>query len=279
MKQLQNAVKWGVMTLLCSGVLACTSHREKEGEDNANAGKVQDAMIGNPPAEGFHLESSDQKAIEVADDVMKAMGGRQNWDNTRFISWNFFGVRSLVWDKWEGRVRIDIPEQETSIAMNIHTMKGKAWVNEKEVSDPEALSNLLQRGKEIWINDSYWLVMPFKLKDSGVTLKYQGEEADQQGKRCDVLQLTFESVGVTPENKYQVFVEKDSELVSQWAFFAKATDEEPAFVTPWVGYEKKGNILLSGDRGDRKLSEIEVHESLPDKVFTSMAAPTFTEDL
>ena len=31
----------------------------------------------NPPAKGFNLEASDQKAITIADEVMEAMGGRK----------------------------------------------------------------------------------------------------------------------------------------------------------------------------------------------------------
>ena len=45
--------------------------------------------------------------------------------------------------------------------------------------------------------------MPFKLKNSGVTLKYLGDTtATKDGKPADVLQLTFEGMGVTPDNKH-----------------------------------------------------------------------------
>jgi len=35
--------------------------------------------------------------------------------------------------------------------------------------------------------------MPFKLKDSGVTLKYLGEENTQDEKAADVIQMTFKT--------------------------------------------------------------------------------------
>jgi hypothetical protein len=38
----------------------------------------------------FDMLGSDKKAVELADSVMNAMGGRYNWDNTHFIRWNFF---------------------------------------------------------------------------------------------------------------------------------------------------------------------------------------------
>ena len=53
------------------------------------------------------MQPSHPAAIELADSIMVAVGGRKNWDATRFISWNFFWARDLVWDKKEGRVRIE----------------------------------------------------------------------------------------------------------------------------------------------------------------------------
>ena len=38
-------------------------------------------------------EVSDPKAIEIANKVMAAMGGEKAWNDTRHITWNFFGVR------------------------------------------------------------------------------------------------------------------------------------------------------------------------------------------
>ena len=60
----------------------------------------------NPAAPGFNQANSDAKAIALADAVMEAQGGRQAWDETRFLDWNFFGRRRLLWDKQENKVRI-----------------------------------------------------------------------------------------------------------------------------------------------------------------------------
>ena len=111
--------------------------------------------------------------------------------------------------------------------------------------------------------------MPYKLKDSGVTLKHLGDGTMEDGEAATVLQLTFEAVGVTPENKYHVYVDKESGLVEQWAFFAKAEDEEPGFKTPWAKWESHGDIKLSGDRGRFQLSDIKVFGELPKSVYES----------
>jgi len=157
----------------------------------------QEAPYGNPAAEGFNMKGSDAKAVAIADEVMEAMGGRQAWDNTRHLCWNFFGARELVWDKWTGDVRLDF--RNMTFLINVNDDKGKVFVDGMEITDSDSLQKMVNRGKSIWINDSYWLAMPFKLKDSGVTLKYMGEEQDNQGADCEKLELTFESVGVTPD--------------------------------------------------------------------------------
>lgn len=227
------------------------------------------AETSNPPMEGFNLTGSEPKAVQLADSVMEAQGGRQNWDQTRFIIWNFFDARRLYWDKFTGNVRIENLKDDTKTLVNINSGKGKVFKNGAEVTQPDSLAKYLKEGKEAWINDSYWLVMPFKLKDSGLTLHYIGEDTITGGKPAHVLELTFQNVGVTPENKYRVYVDKNSYLVSQWAYYPKATDKEPAFVMPWLDYQTYGNIKLSGDRGKAKLTGIQVLDELPETVFTS----------
>ncbi|RMF19837.1 MAG: hypothetical protein D6765_17555, partial [Bacteroidetes bacterium] len=93
----------------------------------------------------------------------------------------------------------------------------------------------------------------------------------EDNRPADVLQLTFEGVGDTPQNKYHVWVDQETRLVSQWAYFPEATDSVPRFVTPWKDYQPYGNILLASDRGRGKITEIAVYDSLPDSVFTSFA--------
>ncbi|GAA4433654.1 hypothetical protein GCM10023188_23490 [Pontibacter saemangeumensis] len=226
----------------------------------------------NPPMEGFNEAGSDPEAIQLADSVMAAQGGRKNWDDTRYITWNFFGNRKLLWDKATGNVRVDYLKEDKKVLVNINTGEGKVYKEGAEVTQPDSVAKYVQQAKEAWINDSYWLVMPFKLKDSGVTLKYLGEETTQAGKLADVLQLTFENVGVTPENRYKVYIDKETNLVSQWAYFKNANDPEPAFVMPWQDYQTYGKLKLSGDRGQAHITDIKVLDDVPESAFTSFEA-------
>ena len=232
----------------------------------------------NPPAKGFNVDESDVAAIALADLTMKAMGGRQAWDETRYIAWNFFGVRHHIWDKHTGNVRIEWNDRESNetiiVLTNIRTNEGRAWRNGAEIEEPEALANMLQRGEGAWINDSYWLLMPYKLKDPGVTLNYLGEKMMEDGRPAEVLQLTFTDVGNTPQNKYHVYIAKDTQLIEQWDYFSNADDSEPGFKIPWRDWKRHGRIMLSGNRGERngralKLTDIAVFDELPESLFTS----------
>ena len=138
-----------------------------------------------------------------------------------------------------------------------------------EVAEADSLKKYLDRGYRAWINDAYWLVMPYKLKDSGVTLTYGGLAKMENGRDAYVLTLTFENVGVTPQNKYDVFVDRERMLVEQWAFYRNASDEKPRFVGPWTGWVPHGRILLSSGRGTRAHTGVAVFEELPRSVFES----------
>ena len=224
----------------------------------------------NPHARGFNVKGSDSLAIQLADAVMRAQGGRKAWDKSRYFHWTFFGRRNLLWDKKEKRVRIDIPDDEIVIIAHLEDSTGMVSKQGELLTHPDSLSLYLQRGKSIWINDSYWLFMPFKLKDSGVTLSYLGEDITEAGEHSHVLELTFERVGDTPENKYEVFVSQQDSLVNQWAFYRTNTDSVSLFTTPWSDYNPYGELLLSGKRGKGELTNIAVLDKVPQEVFTDI---------
>ncbi len=228
----------------------------------------------NPPAEGFDAAGSDPRAVAIADSVMVHHGGRKAYDDARYISWNFFGARNLVWDKQDDRVRIEMPSQNIVYLLDYsggsEDLTGAVQKNGEEMTNPDSLKLYLQSANSMFINDSYWLVQPFKLKDSGVTLKYIGEENDPEKSRpSEVIELTFKEVGDTPGNRYRLFVDKENYHINTWQFFRSADDEQPSMSTPFNGYKEYDGLMLSGDRGGRfQLGDISVSNKMDDTVFT-----------
>jgi len=85
-----------------------------------------------------------------------------------------------------------------------------------------------------------------------------------------VLALTFKGVGNTPNNKYEVYVDKSDDLIKQWAFFKDADQETPPRIWPWDNYKSYKGIMLSGERSDKSgPSNIRIYDNLDDKVFES----------
>ena len=91
-------------------------------------------------------QQSDSKAVSIAEQSMEAMGGKTNWDNTRYLRFTFFGSRTHHWDKWTGRYRLEGKSRDGSesyiILMNLNTKQGKAYVNGKRLEGEELKKRL-----------------------------------------------------------------------------------------------------------------------------------------
>ena len=252
-------------------LLATPAHAQKQKTKLKGGAKAS-----YPAAEGFDAAGSDPKAVAIADRVMREMGGYENWKNARYFAWSFFGNQYQIWDKYTGDFHW---EKDTLVAnYNLNTKQGHVYSRGQDISASPTGQKVLDRMNGIWINNSYWLLMPFKLKDSGVTLTYKGEGKTMDGAPADVLQMTFKNVGVTPQNRYELLVNRANGLVEEWAYFANATDAQPAFRRRWNEYAKHGNLLLAAGRSDAtkpsRLDNIAQLQTLPDGIMTSTTPVT-----
>jgi hypothetical protein len=223
----------------------------------------------------IHAQSNDPLIKALIKRTEAQMGGQKALDDINTLSWNFFNVRSLTWNKKTNDVRIDWRNENSVYLINTKTKKGSILKNGLELTEPDSLNKYIKDAYDIWINDSYWLLMPFKLDDPGVNLSYVGTMASKAMDQCDVVEMTFNEVGVTPNNKYFIFFDKATGLVSQWDYFTNVTDAQPRFSTPWLNYITYGKVKLSGDRGDRQITDIHVFKRLDNSVFNNFKRPSF----
>ena len=215
-----------------------------------------------------------EKATELIEASEKAMGGREAFNKIRHLNWNFFGARVLTWDKYTGDVRIDFQKENSVYLFNINTPGGKFLKEGVEVTDPTEKAELYKKGREIWINDSYWLIMPWKMKDEGVTTTYLGQKNSPLDELSDVIEMTFApTAGVTPDNKYLVYLNPETHLVSAWSYFPSQEDAAPRFTMPWLDYIEYEGVLISANRGERKLSPVHVYSKLSKKIYTTFDKP------
>ena len=208
------------------------------------------------------------KEKAMASSIMDAMGGKENYNQIRYLQWDFFDLRKITWDKQLSRVRIDYLDGSLSIITYLNNDKGVVYKEGQKLTDSDSIKYYLDRGKRIWMNDSYWLIMPFKLLDPGVRLNYIGKLTSINGLSCDVLELTFGNVGATPENKYHIYLDPTTNLVLQWDYFVKNWEEEPEIQCLWSDYKWYGKIRLASERGSYgKLSNITVAPSINASTF------------
>ena len=222
-----------------------------------------------PEQAGFLKAQSDEKAIAIADSIMLAQGGIENWDSVRYVSFNFFGARKHFWDKHTGDVRIETLNDDLKILMNIHSKEGRVFIHGEEQTSADSLAKFLEVGEAMWINDTYWLLMPYKLKDTGTRLNYLGEQ-NIDSASYELLQLSFDSVGITPANRYVLYVDKADKLIKYWDYYQTASDTVPRLSTPWVGYEAYEGCFISADKGIRKLSEIQFNKEISPDLRTEL---------
>ena len=199
----------------------------------------------------------DAKAVEIAEKMMKAMGGADAWAKTRYLRFDFrlmdkgaaMFERSHLWDKSTGRYRFDSKTKEgkTSVTlMNLADQKGSVFIDGVKL-EGEAAAKGLKEAYAAYINDFYWLAMPWKWMDAGVNLKYIGSKPCKAG-ACEVVELTFGKVGLTPGDRYQAFVNPKTSMMEHWEYTLQSGTKGS---WDWE-YMSTGGVMLAANHTDGK---------------------------
>lgn len=244
---MQSAFKYVLALALCG--YGCTFSSEQNNNEYV-------------PEPGFNLAHSDPAAVELADSIMAALGGRQSWDNVRYLSWDHDTLRSLAWDKRDGRVRIESHVDSTVYLFNAVTGKGRVSVGGREVTTPAALREKLRVAASLWNSDSFWLRIIYQLKGEGITLHYLGE-ARTDTARYNLLSVSLEPNTDAPVEEFLAYVDLKDNRIRLCTDLRNST-----FEPVWYGsgYRQQGNIMLPSRAG--AAHNIRVHRTLPEKVFT-----------
>jgi hypothetical protein len=229
---------------------------------------------------------------QVMHAMQDAMGGKQNWEKARYLRFDWVvesdgkeiaHVQHLT-DRWDGRYRVEWRNKEgktMQALFNANTRRGKMFVDGQPVA-PTDSGPMMERAYARFINDSYWLLMPWKLDDPKVMLSAAGDTTID-GQAYDVLHLKFDHVGLTPGDQYWAFVNRKTHLMDRWAYFLEdmpgVASEDSATAWSWSDWEKTGGIMLARDRravrGGARIHfpVCEVLPSVEDRVFASLDVP------
>jgi hypothetical protein len=178
-------------------------------------------------------ERRDPKAVEVAQSVMQAMGGENAWRAAHFVRFDFkvdaggkvVVDRAHLWDKMTGNYRVEDKTKDGKpqvTLFNMATQQGTAYVDGKKL-EGSAASKAVKDAYAAFINDMYWLAMPWKMLDPGVNLKYIGKQT-RNGDAGRVVRLTFNKVGLTPGDRYDAFISDQSHLMTHWDYKLQSGD-------------------------------------------------------
>jgi hypothetical protein len=214
------------------------------------------------------MGKADPKAAAIARSFDDAMGGLDKWEAVPYVRFDFVVVKEGKevarfrhwWDKRRGMDRVEGPDDKGRVVgaiVNLSNRTGKSFTAGLVDKDSSDINAHVQNGYERWVNDSYWLMMPFKLRDPGTNLKYSGVKKGSKGEEWDVLELTFDpGVGLTPKDHYWLYVNRKTHLMDKWEFLLQDM-KPPAQVATWEGWEKFGPVRLStAHRFDRKTTEL-----------------------
>lgn len=199
----------------------------------------------------------DAKADAVGHELIAAMGGEDAWEKARQFRFDFVVVKqgaevarvSHAWDRYTGDYRlqgVDKAGAPYTVYFNVNTRAGRAYVNGVPAEGDER-DKRLGSAYERFINDTYWLLAPWKIFDPGVHLAYDSERIGPAGGACDVLRLSFENVGLTPKDVYWMWIEREPRRMVQWQYVLGGASDPPA-AAAWKDWQKVGGIMLSLDK-------------------------------
>jgi hypothetical protein len=180
----------------------------------------------------FDASKSEPKAVEIADQVLAALGGEANWNKAREISWTQLIIidgklqdhGTHAWDRWNGRHNYKrlYADGNASVAMHeLFSTGGTAYIQTDKGSVEQTKDDqqkIIAEARKRFDTDTYITFLPYKLKDPGVKLKFS-EERQEEGApadapmKYDVIQITFdEGVGPGAGDTWYLSVDKETKI-------------------------------------------------------------------
>jgi hypothetical protein len=177
--------------------------------------------------------AAEDSADQLANDTWKASGG-DNWGNVKAIDFTF-----------------TVEKDGKTVASADHHWDVVAWTDRVKWKGKDVTVSLMNPASDEdskgayarWVNDSYWLIAPLKLRDKGVNLAAEGSK-EMDGKKCKVLRLSFGKVGLTPNDQYNLYIDPETKLVSSWDYMPEPGKSMHA---TWSNYQKSGGLTLATD--------------------------------
>jgi len=147
-------------------------------------------IFGYSNSEPLPKGEKNEQADVLAKKMLTALN-KDAFDDLKIIEWTFKGIHSYKWYKQENKVEVTWDTNKV-ILFTTETQKSIVYVDGKETENTEILNKAIG----YFNNDSFWLVAPYKVLDSGT------ERSIVKHNEKDALLITYTSGGSTPGDSY-----------------------------------------------------------------------------
>lgn len=162
-----------------------------------------------------------QEAEALAGEMLKALN-KPGYDSISLISFTYPGGHNYEWDRENNKVRVRWDNKDVYLDLN---------------QSPDDFNVIEYQAYEYFLNDTFWLVAPFKVRDDGV-IRSTVDVKDGRG-----LLVTYTTGGVTPGDSY-LWIIGDDGFPKAWKLW---TSNVPigGLKVGWGGWVEKEGVWFS----------------------------------
>jgi hypothetical protein len=228
----------------------------------------------------------DANSAPLVDALLAALGGIPAWNGLPAIRFDFVVQqkgkdvmrRRHWWDKARSRCRVEWTDSDGRVVaadVNLMTRKGRSCT--AGVADTDTLlAKHVEDAYAMWVNDSYWLAMPFKLHDPGVRIEYDRRVKRPEGE-YDVLALSFAGVGLTPQDHYWLYLNRATHRLDRWEYLLQG-HKPPPQAAQWSDWQPVGPVrvpmvrLFDGKAVNLRFENVAAPPSFDERLLTDPCA-------
>lgn len=173
------------------------------------------------------------RAEYLADKMLTALNYNA-WQNLGAIAWSYPRGHDYIWDKQANLV--SVKWDDFTVLLNPENKQGIVYKGKKEITGDNQ-REYLNKAFEYFVNDSFWLIAPFKARDPGTTRKVVKYKSN------DALLVQYNSGGVTPGDSY-LWILNDDGMPVAWKFWASIVPVGGLKFT-WENWENASGAKIS----------------------------------
>ncbi|MEM7249686.1 MAG: hypothetical protein AAF533_30555 [Acidobacteriota bacterium] len=188
------------------------------------------------PAEG---EATEAAARALADRVLEACGGSDGWWRTQHVAFDYLGMRTYFWDRYNDLLRIEVPRLQMTLFLERQTGVTRGYRAGRKLSGT-ALLQWTYEYEQAFLTDGDWILLPVRLHGDDCRLRALGP--GENG--LERLEVVFSKGGkrLAPP-RYHLELAA-SGLPVAWAHYVDEQAETSLFTLPLERWRRRGGVLM-----------------------------------